>query len=177
MRNPLDELHALAEVDYFRDITQQLIRECLEQGDDAPLSDMIEDLVAKGSSSLLLLSGILDELREARSSIIQEMLGLRQTLIGTIQNFGVEVPILEAMGGKWQNQLADLILDRSGELSEEDHGFLMDIAVELGSQMQILAERMAILLSLESFLQDWIGGLAHEAAHGDATIRGDERIH
>jgi hypothetical protein len=177
MRDPLEELHAIAEVEYIRDITQQLIRECLDQGDDAPLSDMIEDLIAKGSSSLLLLSGILEELRESRAALFQEMLGLRQTLIGTMQDFGVEVPMLEVMDGNWLDQQADLIPIQTSGLSEEDRSFLMDIAAELGNQMQTMAGRMAILWSLESFLQDWIGGLTYEVAHGEPTLEGEQTIH
>jgi hypothetical protein len=177
MRNPLDDLHAIAEVDYIREITQQLIRECLDQGDDAPLGDMIEDLIAKGSSSLMLLSGILEELRETRGSLLQEMLGLRQTLVGTMQDFGVEAPMLQMMDGNWLDHQADLLPIQTSDLSEEDRSFLMDIAAELGNQMQTTASRMAILWSLESFLQDWIGGLTYEAAHGEPTLGGEQVIH
>ena len=94
MSSPLDDLLNFAHQSYVRMEAEQLISECLELGTPAPFNDMVEGLVLAGTSSLMLLREILDEVLSAKSLLSQEGLGIRQDLVDALSEFGVHLPRL-----------------------------------------------------------------------------------
>ncbi len=186
MSDPLRDLLNYAEHSYLRMEAEQLIAQCLEEEDTAPLDELVEALVLAGADSLSMLRGILEELRSAKRSLSLEGMGVRQELMDALSSFGVVLPQLvnanapEALRQICRHDLRIEVRQAAAGLEQSDERLLEDICVEAGERVSSIARRLAILNRLEQTLLDWFKGLAYEAARnreGDREIAAGSRLH
>lgn len=170
MSQPLDDLLTFAERAYIRMEAEQLITQCLDNGDTTPFNSLVEGLVLAGSSSLGVLREIQEELRSARSSLGKEGLGVRQDLVQALSEFGVNLPqLLSVETPEVFRQMCSTGLRRevqraARDLANEDESLLQEICVEAGERVTRIARRLAVLSRLEDSVNDWLTGLAFEAS-------------
>jgi len=167
--SPLDDLLNFAHHSYVRMEAEQLISECLELENPSPFNELIEGLVLAGTSSLMLLREVLDEVLSVKSVLSQEGLGVRQDLVDALSQFGVHLPQLlyidapevfrQISGKKLQYGLNAI----TGKLPSEDQNLLEEICIEAGERVRIIASRLAMIKGFEDAIRDWMKCLAYEA--------------
>ena len=170
MSQALDDLLSIAERAYVRMQAGELISQCLDQADQAPLDSLVQQLVLAGASSLAILREILEEIRSTRSTLRQEGLAVRQNLREALAGFGLHLPKLlsadppEAFRRICGQGLRDEIREAARELTPEDQAVLDEICVDAGQRVAKIAARLAVLGHLDRTVQDWLASLAYEAA-------------
>jgi hypothetical protein len=173
MSQALDDLLSIAERAYVRMQAGELISQCLDQGDQAPLDNLVQQLVLAGAPSLSILREILDEIRSTRSTLRQEGLALRQDLKEALAGFGVHLPKLlsadppEAFRRICGQGLREEIREAARELTAEDQAVLDEICVDASGRVAKIAARLALLGHLDSSVRDWLASLAYEAARAN----------
>jgi hypothetical protein len=169
LTSPLDDLLNFAHQSYVRMEAEQLISECLELGDPAPFNDLIEGLVLAGTSSLILLREVLDEVLSIKSSLAQEGLGVRQDLVDALSEFGVHLPQLLYIDApevfrQISNEYSQFGFNRISDLiGREDEVLLKEICVEVSERVRLIAHRLAMVKGFEDSVRDWMRCLAYEA--------------
>lgn len=186
MSQALDDLLSIAERAYVRMQAGELISQCLDQGDQVPLDNLVQQLVLAGAPSLSILREILEEIRSTRSTLRQEGLAVRQDLREALAGFGVHLPKLlsadppEAFRRICGQGLREEIREAARELAAEDQAVLDEICVDAGERVAKIASRLAVLGHLDSSVRDWLASLAYEAAHANQELRstpGAARLH
>jgi hypothetical protein len=168
LSSPLDDLLNFAHQSYVRMEAEQLISECLELGDPAPFNDMVEGLVLAGTSSLMLLREILDEVLNVKSMLSQEGLGIRQDLVDALGEFGVHMPQLlyidapEAFRQLSSRHLRYNLGNTSMVMRSEDEKLLEEICLEAGERVKQIWRRLTMIKSFEESIRDWMRCLAYE---------------
>jgi len=171
MDEPLDELLSFAERTYVRMQAEQLIGDCLQRGDPEPFFGLLAELILAGSASLAILREVQDVIRVMKSELSKEGMGVRQDLVQAMSEFGIYLPrILSADAPHAFRQicsrtLRDHVRSLASNLEIEDVHLLEEICIEAGGKVTTIAGQMAILNQLEASVQDWMEGLAYEAAH------------
>lgn len=171
LSHPLDNLLTYAEKSYIRLEAEQLIADCLGQGDTLPFDQLIKELVLAGSASLIVLREILDAIRAKKTTLSQEGIGVRQDLMDAMAEFGVYLPELlsaeapEAFRQICSQGLRQQVRELAIQLEVEDESLLEEICAEAGDRVSRVAKRMVLLMRLEASVLDWIKGLVYEAAH------------
>jgi hypothetical protein len=169
LTSPLDDLLNFAHQSYVRMEAEQLISECLELGDPSPFNDMVEGLVLAGTSSLILLREILEEVLNVKSMLSQEGLGIRQDLVDALGEFGVHVPQLLYVDAPDDfRQISNKHLkyglgDLSANLRSEDELLLEEICLEAGERVKQIGNRLTMISHFEESVRDWMRCLAYEA--------------
>jgi hypothetical protein len=171
LSSPLDDLLNFAHQSYVRMEAEQLISECLELGDPEPFNSLVEGLVLAGTSSLMLLREVLDEVLNVKSLLSREGLGVRQDLVDAFSEFGVHLPqllyldTLEAfyqVSSKYPNLN---FKNLSGKLRSEDEVLLVEICLEAGERVKQISRRLMMVNGFEESVRDWMRCLAYEAMH------------
>ena len=169
MTSPLDDLLNFAHHSYVRIEAEQLISECLELEDPSPFNDLIEGLVLAGTSSLMLLREVLDEVLSVKSLLSQEGLGIRQDLVDALSQFGVHLPQLlyidapdafhQISGKQFKSGIGTI----TEQLRSEDKILLEEIWMEAGERVRIINRRLTMIKNFEDAIRDWMKCLAYEA--------------
>lgn len=171
MSHPLDDLLILAEQSYVRLEAEQLIDNCLSQGDSTPFNELLEELVLAGSKSLGVLREILQAIHSMKSSLSQEGLDVRQDLLNALSHFGINIPQLtslqapEAFWRMCREGLYKNIKTGIGKLEEEDGLVIEEVCVEASKRVTQVARRLVLLNRMEESVLDWIDGLVYEVTH------------
>jgi hypothetical protein len=170
MSHLLAPLMSHAERAYVRMQAAELISHCLERGDMSLFDQLLAQLVLAGESSLPILREIRDEIRAQQSQLRQEGLSVRQELKAALAGLGVQLPQL--LGGDipemlWQMRGPDLparIRSAARQLSEEDIGSVAEACSEARGRVTQIAARLTAMRALEDSVDDWLSGLAYQAA-------------
>jgi hypothetical protein len=168
LSSPLDDLLNFAHQSYVRMEAEQLISECLELGDPAPFNDMVEGLVLAGTSSLMLLREILEEVLSVKSLLSQEGLGIRQDLVDALGEFGVHLPQLlyvdtfESLRQISSRHLKYGLTHHPNNLRSEDEILLQEICSEAGERVKQIGHRLTMVTDFEQSIRDWMRCLAYE---------------
>ncbi len=174
--DPLGELLSFAERTYVRMQAEQLITHCLQRGDPEPFYELVSELVIAGSPSLVILREVQDVLRFIKAELTRDGRSVRQDLAEAMAEFGVFLPrILSADTPESFRQMCSRafredVRRQGSNLELEDVNLLEEICVEAGEKVTSIAARMGILNQMESSVNDWLDGLAYEAAHGRDPI-------
>jgi hypothetical protein len=182
LTSPLDDLLNFAHQSYVRMEAEQLINECLELGDPAPFNDLIEGLVLAGTSSIMLLREVLEEVISFKSSLAQEGLGIRQDLVDALSEFGVHLPQLLYVDApeafrQISNEYLKLGFNKISDLvCMEDEVLLEEICMEAGERVRLIARRLAMVKNFEDAVRDWMRCLAYEAIRSSDGNLGSPKV-
>lgn len=171
MSQPLDDLLTIAERAYVRMQAEQLISQCLDEGDASALEALIQQLVLAGAPSLAVLREIREEIGSVLSSLRQEGLAVRQELKDALAGFGLQMPQLlaadppEAFRRISGQGLRNEVKKAASGLVSEDQLLLEEICREAGDRVSTIASRLALLGKVDRAVHDWLVSLAYEAAH------------
>jgi len=167
--DPLDELLIYAERSYIRMEAEQIISECLRLGDEQDFNDLVQRLFLAGSSSIGIFREILEEVRLKKNALNKESLGVRQGLIDSLAEMGINFPRsylsenAERLFLVCENHLFEDIASASPKLEERNLYLLQDICRDAGERIRVLAQRLSLLNNLERTVRDWMNCLAYQA--------------
>ena len=171
MTDPLDEILTYAERSYIRLEAEQLIQECVDQRDSRTFDKLLQELVFAGSNSIIVLREILETIRDMKSNLSQEGLGVRQDLMDAMAEFGLHLPELLAVDAPesfrriCSHGLRIQIGELASELAIEDEDLLEEICSEASERVSMIGRQMTILIGLENSVNDWLESLAYEVVH------------
>jgi hypothetical protein len=166
----LEDLIAFAERSFIRMQAQELIGQFLEEEDQAPFDQLLEDLILAGTTSLSILRDILEEIRATKSALSLEAMNLRQKLMDALADIGIHMPQLptsEAAAALHQVRK----LARSKDVRESlqhmgctDEQVLGEICGDAGNRGEQISRKLRMLNSIEQSVIDWFECLTYEAA-------------
>ncbi|MBN1264398.1 MAG: hypothetical protein JXA25_02815 [Anaerolineales bacterium] len=178
MSDPLDELLVYAERSYIRMEAEQIISECLRIGDESDFNHLIQRLFLAGSSSIGILRDILEEIRIKKNALNKESLGVRQGLLDSMVELGVDFPLSflsenpEHLFLVRENHLFEDIASAAPMLDERSVHLVQDICRDARDRIRILAKRLSMLNTLERTVRDWMSSLAYQATRSrDDNLR------
>jgi hypothetical protein len=111
-----------------------------------------------------------------KSELTRDGRSVRQDLVEAMAEFGVFLPrILSADTPDSFRQMCSRafredVRKQGANLELEDVNLLEEICVEAGEKVTSIAARMGILKQMEASVNDWLDGLAYEAAHGPDPV-------
>lgn len=170
MTDPMDDLLVYAERSYIRMEAEQIIAECLRVGDESEFDELVQSLFLAGSSSISVFREILEEIRQKKNALNKESMGVRQGLIDSMGELGVNFPRTffsehpERMFLACETKLFEYISSISPVFEEHDIHLLQDICRDAGDRIRMLAKRLSMLNKLERTVRDWMTSLAYQAS-------------
>ncbi len=171
MIDPIGELLSFAERSYVRMQAEQLILQCLQDRDPKPFYGLVNELVAAGAPSLVILREVQEVLRFIRTELTRDGRSVRKDLVEAMAEFGVYVPDVLAADSPvaflqmCKRSFREDIRTQGAKLEVEDVDLLEEICLEAGQKVTVIAAKVRLLGELESTINDWLVGLAYEAAH------------
>lgn len=166
----LEDLIAFAERSFVRMQAQELIGHFLEEEDQAPFDQLLEDLVLAGTSSLAILRDILEEIRATKSSLGLEAMNLRQKLMDALADIGIHMPQLpKSEATAALTQIRKLSRNREArdnllQMGCTDEQVLREICGDAGNRGEQISRKLAMLNGIEQSVLDWFDCLTYEAA-------------
>lgn len=166
INNPLDAIYAFAEQTYIRMQAGDLLMRCLDSGSIRPMQDLVENLVLAGPQSLGTLHEILLETGQRRAQVQDDMQRLYGEFQKKLARYGVrhteDLPDAHSFTRMDEIGFYQIITAR-GILEEDAQADCFQHFQETQDLMESLEENIHLLQSIESYLKDWLWGLAYQS--------------
>jgi len=167
MADPLDVVFAFAEQAYIRLQAGDVLIRCLDEGHSQPMQQLVEGLVLAGPRSLGVLQEILSETELRRSQVQDDLQQVLAEFTKGLQEFGVRVPGLRtpfAILGLAPVRFQIMLIEQ-GVTSPDAQQACLRLLNDVHQLVESLADHLRLLTEIETFLEDWIWGLAYQSAH------------
>jgi hypothetical protein len=165
--DPLDAVHAYVERAYIRLQAGEVIMRCMDTGSSVPLQQMVEGLILAGPQSLSVLREMLAESGQRKLQVIDDLHQVFSDLQKNLTQYGVHLAGLKgAVSIPGLTQAGFLImLQEQGVTDEEVQTVCLRILKESRELMESMSGNVVLLEEIETYLADWLWGLAYECAH------------
>lgn len=167
INNPLEAIYAFAEQTYIRMQAGDLLMRCLDSGSVRPMQDLVENLVLAGPQSLGTLHEIMLETGQRRAQVQDDMQRLYGEFQKKLARYGVrasdELPDAHSFTRMDDIRFYQLITSH-GVNDEDTQADCFQHFQETQDLMDSLEENIVLLQNIESYLKDWLWGLAYQSA-------------
>ncbi|RPI30980.1 MAG: hypothetical protein EHM70_12565 [Chloroflexota bacterium] len=165
--DPLDAVYSFVERAYIRLQAGDVLIRCLEEGSSAPMQQMVESLVLAGPQSLNAMREMLAEAGQRKSQVLDDINQVFNQFENNLKSYGVYLD--EVKNGLAVLQLTPVsflaMLREQGITEEETQITCLQILHENRELIISLANHVRLLEEIETFLADWLWGLAYQSAH------------
>jgi hypothetical protein len=164
--DPLEEVHAFVEKAYFRLQAGDILLRCLEVGSPIPIQQVVEGLVLAGPDSIGIIREILVELSHRKAQLWDDANQLLTDFEASLKRYEIELPaIANALAVTTLSPSQFIaILDEQGITDDKRQGACLQIFRNSRELMASLGENIFLLNEIQSYLQDWLFGLAQLSA-------------
>ena len=166
MDNPLDAMYAFAEQAYIRMQAGDILLRCLEQSSLEPMQELVESLVLAGPQSLAAMSEVLSETGQRRAQIQDDLQRTYGELQNNLKTHGVRLNDAAPDAQAFTHLSALRFRNLLRHQGIQDHSIqeeCMQRYRETRAMMSRQNMHLQLLQDLESYLWDWLWGLAHES--------------
>lgn len=174
INNPLDAIYAFAEQTYIRMQAGDLLMRCMDSGNLRPMQELVENLVLAGPQSLGTLHEILLETGQRRAQIQDDLQRLYGEFQRKMYQFGVrrseDLPDALSFARMDDVRFYQLITAH-GILEEDVQADCFQEFQDTQDLMNSLIENIELLQSIESYLKDWLWGLAYQSVRDAGSVQ------
>jgi hypothetical protein len=165
--DPLEAVHAFVERAYIRLQAGEVIMRCMDTGSSLPVHQMVEGLILAGPQSLGVLREILSESGQRKIQVIDDLHQVFNDLKKNLNHYGVQL-----LGVKNAGSISNLssprflsMLQEQGVIDQEVQAVCVQILRESRDLIESMAGNVNLLEEIETYLADWLWGLAYQSAH------------
>ncbi len=172
--DPLNTVYAYAERAYVRLQAGDLLIRCIEEGSPAPMQQMVEGLVLAGPQSLSALQEMLAVTGQQKSQAMDDIHQVFAEFENNLKKYGVRLKgIKTPLALARLSPVRFLKILRDQQIADEKMQIAcMQLLKDSREVMRSLAAHLQLLEDIETYLQDWMWGLAYQSARqGDQSER------
>lgn len=164
--DPMDVVYSLVERAYVRLQTSDVLIRCLEEGSSTPIQQMVEGLILAGPQSLGFLREMVLETGSRRSQVLEDLAQVYSELEKNLKNYGLELnDSANAYAAANLSSINFLQMLRDQQVVDEETQVTCLQLLRDGRELLIsLIGHIRLLEEIETYLQDWLWGLAFESA-------------
>lgn len=161
--DPLRSVYAYVERAYVRMEAGDLLTRCMDENSIAPVQHMVEGLVMAGPQSLQALREVLAEASQRKVQVQDDLNQLYQNLEKTLGSYGIRFDreLLPKAVGLSPEHCKQLL--KGLQVEDEARVTCMQILRDSQDLVDNLSTRMCTLSEIETYLQDWLWGLAYQS--------------
>jgi hypothetical protein len=165
--DPIDAVHAFVERAYIRLQAGDVIMRCMDTGSSSPIQQMVEGLILAGPKSLGVLREMLAESGQRKLQVMDDLQQVFSDLQKNLNQYGILLTgIKGALSIRGLTQATFLImLQEQGVLDEEVQNTCLRLLKESRDLIDSMSVNVILLEEIETYLADWLWGLAYESAH------------
>lgn len=164
-KDPIEAVYAFVERAYIRLQTGEVLSQCLEKEDSAPIQVLVEELVLAGPSGLGALREVLAEVGTRKNQVQEDQRQITSNMISKLESEGLSLDSSDFSG------FTDLTLNDFRVLLEEqsihDQQTQLKYLQLLDDSWQMLdslRNQLRLLEEIEVYLRDWLWGLIYQSA-------------
>lgn len=171
--DPLLSVYSYVERAYVRLQAGDLLTRCLDESSSLPLQRFVEGLLLAGPQSLQALREVLAETSQRKVQVQDDIHQMFQDLDKSLKSYGVQLENNLLVTAVHMSTEIVLAMLRDQHLQDEQ---IQEHCVQMLKDGRDLEEnlttRLELLGEIETYLQDWIWGLAYQTVH---QIRGSPK--
>ncbi len=171
--DPLDDVYSFVERAYIRLQAGDILIRCLEEGSPDPIQGMVEGLVVAGPQSINVLREILAEAGQRKAQVMDDLHQLFNDLGRNLNSYGVYLNNPESYLAITQLTPVRLLgmLRDQGIIDEKIQIDCLKILRDSRELMVSLTNHVRLLEDIETYLKDWLWGLAYQSARQGVDYR------
>jgi hypothetical protein len=164
--DPLDDVYSFVERAYIRLQAGDILIRCLEEDSIAPIQGMVEGLVLAGPQSINVLREILAEAGQRKLQVTDDLYQLFNDFEKSLKSYGVILDNAKRTQGMAQLTPARFlsILREQGIADEKNQIDCLKLLRDSRELIVSLANHVRLLDEIETYLKDWLWGLAYQSA-------------
>jgi hypothetical protein len=170
--DPLESVYAYTERAYIRLQAGDMIMRCLDEGNPAPIQQMVEGLVLAGPQNIEVMKEILAEVGQRKSQLEDDVNQLLNEMVNGFQRCGLSLPANRSPRSLVRMSSSTLIKLMS-EQNITDEKLQSDSSEILHNSKELVKginTHIRLVEEIERHLQDWIWGLACQSTRTDSQI-------
>lgn len=164
--DPLDAVYAFVERAYIRLQAGDVLLRCLELGNPSPMQSMVEGLVLAGPQSIGVMREMLAESAQRKMQVMDDLQQVFSEFETNLKNYGVRLRGMKNALEVTQLTSARFLalLQEHGVGDEEVQAVCLQILQDSRDLMDSMKGHVKLLEDIETYLQDWLWGLAYQSA-------------
>jgi hypothetical protein len=169
-KDPLNAVFSYVEKAYIRLQVGDVLIRCLEEESAAPIQQLVEGLVLAGPQSLDVLREILAEVDHRKMQIMDDLHQVNTELEKNFKSYGLQIANLEEVIANLQIAPKRLLLflREQGIIEEDAQAACVQLLHDSQNLMESLEKHLHLMDEIETFLRDWLWGLAYQSAHQES---------
>jgi hypothetical protein len=171
--DPLDDVYSFVERAYIRLQAGDILIRCLEEGSVGPIQGMVEGLVLAGPQSINILREIIVEAGQRKAQVMDDLNQLFHDLERSLKSYGVFLNNsrnILAMTRLTPVRFLSLLREQ-GITEEKIQIDCLKILRDSRELMVSLVKHIRLLEEIETYLKDWLWGLAYQSARQGMNYR------
>lgn len=164
-RDPLDEVYSFVERTYFRLQASDVLNRCLEDSTLTPIQQMVEQLILTGPRSLIALREIREEVGQRKTQVREDLHQILHDFEHSLDSYGVNFDECQVETVVSMSRSSFVrFLSRQG-INEKSVKFAcLQVLKDCRELVDSSSTRLQFLDEIESYLQDWMWGMAVQSA-------------
>ncbi len=168
---PGSSIYSIVEKAYFRLQAGDVLTHCIEDGSSNPIHEMIQEMVLAGPQSLEAVREILGEASKRKSQVYDDLNQVTNQLSIILKGYGVSLEPdagNQALQSLTESRLVEL-MDRQGVSENETRASSLQVMRDSQELINTLNAKIVLLENIETYLQDWLWGLAYQSMRRGGT--------
>lgn len=164
--DPISAVYSYVERAYIRLQAGDLLIRCLEEGNITPMQQLVEGLVLAGPQSMNTLQEVLAETSQRKSQIMDDLQQVFSGFEKHLKSYGIKINgMSDAVSLNQLTAIHFLAILREQYLTEEKKQIeCLHLLQENKELVTSLVSNIRLLEEIETYLRDWLWGLAYESA-------------
>ena len=165
--NPIDSVQGYIENANIRMQAGDLLNRCLDEGCEAPIQQLIEELVLAGPQNIQVLHEILSETEQRRTQVSDDIQQLSLGVEASLETYGIHLGDARSPRSTVRmSQSGFLKLLRQQQVNDEITQLAcLQILKDARELMESLEFRLRLLKKIEAYIRDWLLGLTYQSVH------------
>jgi hypothetical protein len=163
-KDPIEAVYAFVERAYIRLQTGEVLSQCLEKEDSAPIQVLVEELVLAGPSGLDALREVLAEVGTRKNQVQEDQRQITSNMISKLESEGLSLgnSTISGLINLTLNDFRDL-LEKQSIVDQQTQLKYLHLLGDSWEMLDSLRNQLRLLEEIEVYLQDWLWGLIYQS--------------
>lgn len=165
-----DPVYTLVERAYVRLQAGDILVMCMEQGDPAPIRQLVENLIVAGPQNLIALREIIAELNTRKSQLHNDFHEILDDLDDSLIKMGVSKATAQQINPlEIEPERFMLLLLEEGLEHKMERLECLQFLENSQEMIESVLENITLLEDLEIYLNDWLWGLIYQTTRDEIS--------